>query len=309
MVALHWLNKYYGHTPAAKFGPLALKALQMRMVEAGQSRRYVNDNIDRIRRCLSTGGGFATRELYSDADEVIFDAMRPAILTSIVELAEKGDLLDRCLPVSLPPIGEDRRRDEKTLWAEFEAARPKILGSLFDAVAGALRDLPRVKLVRLPRMADFAKWATAAERALGWPPGTFIAAYTRNRDAANELALEASPIAGRLLELLAKGEWEGKAGELLSALDESYGSETKRPPGWPKNPRSMSGHLRRLAPCQPRPIASPIGYPGGPPMALWDGKPRTCQKQAAGGHDRHSTRCRRGRKGIHPLNRNRLQFP
>lgn len=33
-VALHWLNKYYGHTPAAKFGPLALKALQMRMVEA-----------------------------------------------------------------------------------------------------------------------------------------------------------------------------------------------------------------------------------------------------------------------------------
>lgn len=54
-VALHWLNKYYGHTPAVKFGPLALKALQMRMVEAGQSRRYVNDNIDRIRRCFKWG--------------------------------------------------------------------------------------------------------------------------------------------------------------------------------------------------------------------------------------------------------------
>jgi hypothetical protein len=197
---------------------------------------------------LSTGGGFATRELYSDADEVIFDAMRPAMLTSIVELAERSDLLDRCLPVSLPPIGDERRRDEKTLWAEFEAARPKILGALFDAVAGALRDLPRVNLERLPRMADFAIWATAAESALGWAPGTFIAAYTRNRDAANELALEESSIADRLLELLAKGQWEGKAGELLNALDESYGSETKRSPGWPKNPRSMSGHLRRLAP-------------------------------------------------------------
>ena len=54
-IALHWLNQYYGHTPAAKFGPLALQALQMRMVEAGQSRGYVNANIDRIRRCFKWG--------------------------------------------------------------------------------------------------------------------------------------------------------------------------------------------------------------------------------------------------------------
>lgn len=77
---------------------------------------------------LSTGGGLSTRELFSDGDEVIFDATRPVILTSIVELAERSDLLDRCLPVGLPPIADDRRRDEETLMAEFQAARPKILG-------------------------------------------------------------------------------------------------------------------------------------------------------------------------------------
>jgi hypothetical protein len=198
---------------------------------------------------LSTGGGFSTRELYTDADEVIFDATRPVILTSIVELAERSDLLDRCLPVSLPPIGDDRRRDEETLMAAFEAARPKVLGALLDAVAGALRELPHVKLDRLPRMADFARWATAAESALGWTAGTFIAAYARNRDAANELALEASPVVGRLLKLLGdRGAWEGTASELLDALNATFGSEAKRPTGWPKSPRGLSAHLRRLAP-------------------------------------------------------------
>jgi integrase len=44
------LRQRYGHTPAAKFGPLALKALQAAMVEANQSRRYVNDNVARIKR-------------------------------------------------------------------------------------------------------------------------------------------------------------------------------------------------------------------------------------------------------------------
>jgi len=33
---------------------------------------------------LSTGGGFATRELYSDSDEIIFNSMRPVILTGMV---------------------------------------------------------------------------------------------------------------------------------------------------------------------------------------------------------------------------------
>lgn len=198
---------------------------------------------------LSTGGGYATRELYSNADEVIFDAVRPIILTSIVELAERSDLLDRCLPVTLPEIKEGQRRDEQTLTADFENARPKILGALLDVVAGAVRDLPHVQLDRHPRMADFAKWATAAERALGWKPGRFMVAYNRNRVAANKLALEASPIASKLLDHLAEaGEWQGTAADLLDAIDREFGNDYRRPPGWPKGARSMSAHLRRLAP-------------------------------------------------------------
>ena len=49
-IALRFLRQLYGDTQAADFGPLALKTVRQAMVEAGQSRRYVNDNVDRIRR-------------------------------------------------------------------------------------------------------------------------------------------------------------------------------------------------------------------------------------------------------------------
>ncbi len=49
-VVIGLLQRYYGHTRSADFGPLALKALQQRMIDEGHSRRYINDNVDRIRR-------------------------------------------------------------------------------------------------------------------------------------------------------------------------------------------------------------------------------------------------------------------
>jgi hypothetical protein len=198
---------------------------------------------------LSTGGGFATRELYTDQDEVIFDSQRPLLLTSIEELATRSDLLDRCLIVSLPAIPENRRRSEAELFEAFRKVRPQILGALLDAIAVALSRLPSIKPPSLPRMADFALWATAAEMAFGWPSGTFMAAYQGNRESANEVALEGSVVARPLLDLLeAQGEWTGSSGGLLKALEERLGDQTRRLSGWPKNPRSLSAQLKRLAP-------------------------------------------------------------
>lgn len=198
---------------------------------------------------LSTGGGFATRELYTDQDEIIFDAQRPVLLTSIEDVATRSDLLDRCLVIWLAAIAEDKRRSEADLMAAFELVRPKILGALLDAVATALRQLPSVKLRGLPRMADFAIWATAAETSFGWEPGTFVRSYQGNRESANEVALEASPIARPLLDLLdEQGSWSGTSSELLNALEPKATDQVKRQNSWPKNGRSMSGHLKRLSP-------------------------------------------------------------
>lgn len=214
------------------------------------------DNLSRVQTWLSdalcrlsTGGGFATRELYANNDEVIFDAMRPVMLNGIEELATRSDLLDRALVLNLPTIPEDRRRSEADVWGEFEEARPLILGALLDAVSVALRNLAGVKLDRLPRMADFALWAVAAERTLNLSDGVFLRAYLGNRSAANELALEASPVAVAIVSLLDREiSWKGTASELLAALNLEATEDAQRQRSWPTSPQRMSGLLRRLAP-------------------------------------------------------------
>lgn len=226
------------------------------MIAANNSWCLAYDNLSHVSPWLSdalcrlsTGGGFATRELYTDQDEVIFDSQRPVLLTSIEEIATRSDLLDRCLIVWLPAIPEDRRRSEAELFEAFRKVRPQIFGALLDAVSVALNCLPLIKLPGLPRMADFALWATAAETAFGWPSGTFMTTYQGNREFANEVALEASVVARPLLDLLdAQGEWNGSSGELLQVLEERIGDHARKLAGWPKHPRSLTGHLKRLAP-------------------------------------------------------------
>jgi hypothetical protein len=44
------LRRLYGHTPAAAFGPLALKAVRLAMIDAGLCRTNVNCRIGRIKR-------------------------------------------------------------------------------------------------------------------------------------------------------------------------------------------------------------------------------------------------------------------
>jgi hypothetical protein len=198
---------------------------------------------------LSSGGGFAMRELYTDEDEVIFDSQRPVLLTSIEEVATRSDLLDRSEIVWLSEIPKNRRRSEEELFEEFRKVRPLILGALLNAVAVALRRLPSIKLPELPRMADFALFATAAETAFGWPEGAFMEAYDDNRASANDVAIEASVIAQPLLELLEQnGEWEGSSTELLKELEDRVSEQIRRAKEWPKTPRALTGHLKRLAP-------------------------------------------------------------
>lgn len=200
---------------------------------------------------VATGGGLSTRELWSNDEETLFDAQRPVILTGIGGMVTRSDLLDRVLLLSLPPIPEGRRRTESEFWAEFETARPRILGALLDAVAAGLRNVAGVRLPHLPRMADFAVWATACEEGLGWPEGTFLAAYGSNRDEANSVALESCPFGEPLLKLMRgqpEGVWEGTATELLDALGEVAGERVREGKSWPKNARAFSVALERLAP-------------------------------------------------------------
>jgi hypothetical protein len=194
---------------------------------------------------LSTGGGFTTRQLYTDGNEVLFDGQRPIILNGVEELASRTDLVDRSIILELSVI--ERYTQEREFWKRFEQAHPRLLGALLDVVVDALGKLPEVRLRETPRMADFATFATAAESALGFPKGAFMKAYSRNRLDANAVALEASPIASVVCDLAEKTRWEGTAKDLLGKLSEMTEEEVRKSRSWPKNPRMLSGMLRRLA--------------------------------------------------------------
>jgi hypothetical protein len=199
---------------------------------------------------LATGGGFGTRQLYTDDEEKLFDATRPTMLNGIEDVASRPDLIDRAVSLTLSEITDGRRRDEKELWQQFEKIRPRVLGALLDAVSCALKNLPHTRLDSKPRMADFALWVTAAEPALGWKPGAFLQAYNENRAQGTLLSLESSHIAPLLLALVneANPRWEGTLKELLAVLDGKAREDNRKLREWPRTSRALSGHLRRLAP-------------------------------------------------------------
>jgi hypothetical protein len=199
--------------------------------------------------CLSTGNGFGKRKLYTDDEEALFNVMRPVLINGIEDIVTRPDLLDRSVQLMLRPISDKDRRDEDSLWAEFEQVRPRVLGALLTAVCTALKGLPSARLPSKPRMADFAKWVVAAEPALGWPAGRFMEAYTANRDSANDLALECAAVAGGVQTFMAdRSRWEGTWKELLAELNRLADDATRKDEDWPKSARGLSGQLRRIAP-------------------------------------------------------------
>ncbi|MGD9561993.1 MAG: hypothetical protein AB7F88_07215 [Pyrinomonadaceae bacterium] len=202
---------------------------------------------------LSTGGGFATRELFSDGEEVLLSLMRPVILNGIDEVINRSDLLDRAILLHLPRLAT--RFDETTFWVAFEAARPRILGSLLDAVCIALSRIDnttvaaRTGSIDLPRLADFTLWGVAAETGLGLPEGQFLEHYKGNREGVHDLALDCDPFAEKVLEFMKyRPAWTGLPSELFDEILKITANNISGSRGFPKNAQSIGKRLSLLAP-------------------------------------------------------------
>jgi len=198
--------------------------------------------------CLADGSGHSVRSLFTDDDEVLFSGAHPIVLNGIEDFIVRPDLADRTITVTLQEITEEKRREKSELLAKFDEARPLILGALLDAMAHGLRRLPDLRLARLPRLADFATWATACETAC-FESGAFISAFERNREDAVRTVLEADAVALAVLEFMeARTDWSGTATELLGCLGVVVGEVKAKAKDWPKAAHILSGRLRRAAP-------------------------------------------------------------
>jgi len=176
--------------------------------------------------------------------------MRTVILNGITVPVVRPDLNERLFPVQLKAPAPEERKTSVENKADFEGRRGAISGAIYTAISMYLSNRDQVNPDRLPRMADAVKCCIAIEPALTNEEGGFLAAYETKRAAIHSDTVENDPVALGVIELISsKGEFEGTATDLLSAIKEIH----KDGPGWiagalPRQPNVLSARLKRLVP-------------------------------------------------------------
>ncbi|GAA6157383.1 hypothetical protein NBRC116588_28560 [Pyruvatibacter sp. HU-CL02332] len=207
------------------------------------------DNLDHIKGNMSdalcrltTGGSFAARALYTDADERLLTFRRPVIATGIGDYIRRSDLMTRSMVITLPPLSEAGGvRPKQQVFAEYERLKPQILAGLYNGISSVLRNLESTKENFDHRAADFLRYATAAEEGLGWAPGSFEKVFMRHQDR-QQSTLALSDVVVREVCTVIAGEdgdvIEHTASDLYQAVTSGFlGS---RPAAWPKDPAGLS---------------------------------------------------------------------
>jgi len=201
---------------------------------------------------LSTGGGFATRQHYTNGSEHVLSTKRPVMLNGIAVVATRPDLIERTVHVEMPEIAPDRRREDSDLSAQWQVERPRIFGAVLNLFVKALGILPNVVLTERQRMADFERLGEAVVQARGGHPGDFVARYSEMVREGKARSLENFDVVQALESMMIERikmnvcEWSGTVGELYKALpwQRGYGYSN-----WPQSAKGLANQLRRLAPA------------------------------------------------------------
>lgn len=198
---------------------------------------------------LATGGGFATRKLYTDAEENIIHAHCPVMLNGISANATRPDLIDRLLHIAMPEI--ECRRTEGELEAAFQRDAGAIFGGLLDLYANTLARLPDTDIdpQERPRMADFALLGEAMHQARGHAVGEFLELFKQHRAENMTRSLDGSPLAQAVMAFIRAGRQlhNVTAKEAFTVLLEYRPNHADAP--FPQSPKGLMDQLRRYAPA------------------------------------------------------------
>lgn len=233
----------------------APKSVEDVFVGAGASWLVSYENISHLSAplqdalcVLATGGGFAKRKLYSDAEESVITVKRPVVLNGISVAVTAQDLVDRTLSIETPVISD--RVETTELWKNFNAIHGNLLGGLLDVVAAALALLPAIRIpaAERPRLAEFARFGMAVAIATGRAPGDFTKQFNACRQEAIARTLDASPVATAVLawcEMHPLGTTD-TAGNLMKSMERF---KPQRAESWPWSAKGFADALRRAAPA------------------------------------------------------------
>lgn len=214
---------------------------------------YLRDELSDALCRLTTGSGFTKRKLYTDDADVLFKQKVAIGITGINLVAQRADLLDRCLILNFERIPDNKRADEDEFWSNFENKKPQILGAIFTTLSKALKQVNTIKLPRKPRMADYAKYAVAATLALGQSQDSFLNAFNDNVNRQNQAAVESSPTAQVIIRFMSSvygDEWSGSSSELHKALKKIAEDENLLMGGSDGFPKVSNWLWRRIMPVR-----------------------------------------------------------
>ena len=232
------------------------KAVEDIFVAAGNAHLLSFENLSTLSAdmsdalcAVSTGAGFAGRQLYTNSEESIIKAHRPAVLNGINATVVRPDLLDRAICLHLPRLTE--RLTDAEISAAVDKAAPVVFAGLLDLFCAALKRLPEVQAedLKLPRMADFAQLGEAVARVMGSAPGHFLNTYAAHRATSIQRTIDASPVAAAIVRFVESGRsFRGPVGDLLETLNRNR-PDHEATDYWPKSPRGLGDALRRYSPA------------------------------------------------------------
>ena len=204
----------------------------------------------------TTGSGNADRKLYTDNQSVVRQYKRAMLVNGINNPTERGDFMDRALPVEYERIPKSERRAESDLWAQFEQDHPELLGAVLDALSGAIR--LRVPLAETPRLADWAEYAAAVYEYMderghaGWGRDQFAKDWNAVEEKQHEAALEGSPVAQAIRKLMqdrtGHADTAAKLHEELTTVADDMGLNPDRNRLWPKTPNMLWKRIKEASP-------------------------------------------------------------
>ncbi len=210
------------------------------------------DNVDRIKPEMSdflcqvaTGSSIKKRALYTAGDEVELTVKNPVIISGIEGIVDRADLASRAALVTLEPIKDSERREEREVWAIAKRIRPQVLGGILDAFCAGLANLDKTPLPQV-RNVDFARFMLASETGLPWPSGEATEYLSTSRNELYEQALWKDRVALAVIDLQERaGTWSGTMMDLLATLQppSAYGEDF-----WPTTGHKLTRRITQAAP-------------------------------------------------------------
>ncbi len=200
---------------------------------------------------LVTGESDSKRVLYTDDEDLVWSMKRGVLLNGINPPSDRGDVQDRTLPIELERIDRRERVAEDDFWLRFDLKRPELLGAVFDALSGALRERHRVELRERPRLADWGLYAAAVYKAQGWGVDAFVSDWEGVEEAQTQGTLDGSVVAQAVIMfMLDKDRVEMAASKLHAAIEATVEGDLdlRADRDWPKTGRTLWKKIREVKP-------------------------------------------------------------